>query len=71
MSDTRKRPKWFDYIRVRQRTILGTNKPPDFLVSFGPRNICVPKSDPLAAERLCEDIKFWLETMMQSEAVNG
>lgn len=61
------RPKWFDYIRVRERHYLGTNKPVEYLVSFGRQNICVPATTPERAEALAESIKEWLLVMMEND----
>ena len=61
------RPKWFDSIRVRKRTIIGTTLPPDYLISFGPRNICKPESTQERTEAAIEEIKNWLEHMMEVE----
>ncbi len=66
MSDP-KWPEWFQYIRVRQRTILGSSLPPDFLVSFGPQNICTPQKTEKRAEMLAEEIKHWLWMFMGKE----
>lgn len=60
-------PKWFEYIRVQQRTIIGSDKPPDYVVSFGPRNICVPYTRERRTELLVEGIKNWLLNMMQND----
>ena len=58
------RPKWFDYIRVQKRSIIGSDHE-DFLISFGPLNICKPMPDERRAERLCENIKKWLQMWME------
>ncbi len=66
MSDP-KWPEWFQYIRVRQRTIIGSSLPPDFLVSFGPSNICIPQKTEKRADMLTEEIKHWLWMFMNKD----
>lgn len=60
-------PKWFDYIRVRKRTIIGSALQPDFIISFGPRNLCTPQKDEKRGEHLVEEIKHWLWRFMDTE----
>ena len=50
-------PRWFDYISLRIRT---HGRPPDYIVSFGPRNLCTPKLTEATGERLLADVKRWL-----------
>jgi hypothetical protein len=61
------RPEWFKYIRVQKRVIL-TSGEIDYLISFGPRNICKPFSTEKEAERLREQIVDWLEMWMSKAA---
>lgn len=64
------RPKWFDYIRVRQRTNLST-KTTDFVASFGPRNILTPENMEERMAHKLEAVKDWLWNFMQRELEAG
>ncbi len=60
-------PKWFEYIAVRERRLLGTKVPPDFVIAFGPTNIIKPHATAEKAERQIESIRNWLSIHMQHE----
>ena len=62
------RPKWFEYIRVQERRMLGTKIKPDFLIAFGPTNIVKPHSTNEKAERQVESIRNWIWNHMMCEA---
>src|SRR5579859_720300 len=54
-----KYPEWFSYIRIYVTRVLGTSKPPQYVISFGPRNLCLPDTEK-RAEMLQENIRTWL-----------
>lgn len=61
------RPKWFDYINVRERRLLGTKIAPDFIICFGPTNMVKPEATYEKAKRRAEAIREWLWIHMQHE----
>jgi hypothetical protein len=60
-------PKWFECIRVQQRTILGSALPPDYVLSFGPRNVLTPQKTEKRAESEAQDVKRWLWMFIQRD----
>ena len=64
-----KRPVWFEYIRVRERQILGSRQPPDFVPSFGPAVILAPEASPERAERKLQLARDWIWQWMQRDYV--
>jgi hypothetical protein len=63
----RERPKWMDYIRVRERVIIGSGEPADYVIAFGPSNILVPQKTEQRAQARLELVKEWLMVMMERD----
>ena len=68
MSD---KPEWFQYIRVRERRILGSRTPPDFVASFGPQNILTPEPTEEKMQRKLDRAKEWIWMWMQKGHVDN
>ena len=62
----KKRPHWFEFIRVRERRVIGSRQPPTYVVSFGPQNLCLQFDNEMRARMCADSIRDWLEIMMQT-----
>ena len=63
-------PKWFDYIHVRERIIIGSKQPPDYVIGFGPRCILSPDKTEARAERTLDSVKQWLWQWIERDRFN-